>query len=97
MRNQFLETVEKALATNLEGYQKARKAFAREYAISRNTQWNNASDSTVRASEKAIRIYPVKVEELMRWATRCERAYQENFHNGILQDTPTIAVMKCLD
>lgn len=97
MKNQFLSTVEKALATNLEGYQKARKAFAHEYAMTRNVKWKDATASAVSASIVALSIYEVNRDELVRWSKRCERAYLENFHNGILEDSPTVAVIKCLD
>lgn len=97
MKNQFLTTVEKALETNLEGYQKARKAFSHEYAITRNVKWKDATASAVSASIVALAIHDVDRDELVRWAKRCERAYLENFHNSILEDSPTVAVIKCLD
>lgn len=97
MRNQFLTTVEKALETNLEGYQKARKEFAYEYAMTRNVKWKDATASAISASMVALQIYSVNHDELVRWAKRCERAFQENFHNSILEDSPTVAVIKCLD
>lgn len=95
--NNFVTTVEKALSTNLEGYQKARKAFAHEYAMTRSVKWKDATASAVSASIVALEIYSVNRDELIRWAKRCERAYQENFHNGIFEDSPTVAVIKCLD
>lgn len=95
--NNFVTTVEKALATNLEGYQKARKAFARDYALSRSACMS-ATDSAWSASKLAMSVHPtVDHADLVRWATRCERAYLENFHNSIFEDSPTVAVIKCLD
>lgn len=93
----FFNQIMTAIDSNLEDYRKARKAFAHEYATSR-ANCLSVEKSAQRACSIAIELdETLGAQELTRWAIRCERTYLENFNNSIFEDSPTVAVIKCLD